>query len=203
MGRKKDTEIRKVMKKIGRSNPERLKKPLLITLLVFVAGMVFFVNIINRQIQELDQLAGDSSENNIKLKTRIKSMTEGYPINEMTNYIARKDEKLAAYLIAIAKKESDWGKRVPVLDGKNCYNYWGYRGIRQRMGSGGHTCFNSPKDAIDTVSRRLAYFVFKKNMETPRDMVVWKCGGNCDLSVDSSAKKWVQDVSWYYQKVLE
>ncbi|MDO8643841.1 MAG: hypothetical protein Q7S00_02595, partial [bacterium] len=72
----------------------------------------------------------------------VRKMVAGHPIEEMLPYIFEKDHLVAAFLIGIAKKESNWGKRVPVLNGQDCFNYWGYRGIRKMMGSGGHTCFN-------------------------------------------------------------
>lgn len=202
MPRNKDTHVKKALKKIGRSDPERLKKPIFFILIAFLALSVLVVSLVNQEIAKLDQLAGDLPEADTRLQEKIDAMTEGYPIQKMSGYISRKDEKIAAYLIAIAKKESNWGKRVPILNGKDCYNYWGYRGIRERMGSGGHTCFDSPKDAVDTVSRRLAYFILKKQLESPSDMVVWKCGSNCDSHSSESVRKWISDVSFYYDQLM-
>ncbi|MDH4330604.1 MAG: hypothetical protein OEV93_03575 [Candidatus Moranbacteria bacterium] len=129
-------------------------------------------------------------------------MVEGYPIEKMIPYILEKDRTVAAFLIGIAKKESNWGKRKPVLNGKDCYNYWGYRGIRDKMGSGGHTCFDSPKDAVDTVAKRLSTLV-DEDLDTPSEMIIWKCGSSCKGHSDYSVKKWISDVDMYFKQLNE
>jgi hypothetical protein len=48
----------------------------------------------------------------------------------MAPYISEQNQDTAAFIVGIAKKESNWGKRVPKREGKDCYNYWGYRGKR-------------------------------------------------------------------------
>ncbi len=134
-----------------------------------------------------------------ELSKEIKKMIAGTPMEKMTPYIAEKDRKVAAFLVAIAKKESNWGERVPVLDGQDCFNYWGYRGIRDRMGTGGHTCFDSPKDAVDTVAGRLRELV-EADIDTPEEMVIWKCGSSCAGHSDYSVKKWISDVEMYFSE---
>lgn len=131
----------------------------------------------------------------------IMNMVSGYPIEEMVPEIVKQDRVVAAFLIAIAKKESNWGKRVPVLNGENCYNYWGYRGIRDRMGTGGHTCFDSPKDAVETVGKRIEYLVSETKRNTPDKMVVWKCGYDCSWDNKTSVRKWISDVDLYFRKL--
>ena len=133
----------------------------------------------------------------------IREMVKGYPIEEMVPYILTKDRLTAAFLIGIAKKESNWGKRVPVLNGQDCYNYWGYRGIRRMMGTGGHTCFNSREDAVDTVAKRLDRLIHSEQLNTPEKLVVWKCGFSCQGHSRESVKKWISDVDMYYSKFLE
>lgn len=133
----------------------------------------------------------------------VREMLKGYPIEDMVPYILEKDRITAAFLIGIAKKESNWGKRVPVLDGQDCYNYWGYRGIRRMMGTGGHTCFNSQQDAVDTVAKRLEKLIHSQQLDTPEKLVVWKCGFSCDAHNKESVRKWISDVDMYYQKSLE
>ena len=142
----------------------------------------------------------EDSENEKKLKDDIAEMVEGYPIEKMVPFIAKQDRITAAFLVAIARKESAWGKRVPVLDGEDCFNYWGYRGIRERMGTGGHTCFNSPKDAVETVAKRINSLVNNEKLNTPEKMVVWKCGYDCSWDNPSAVRKWVQDVDYYFEK---
>lgn len=131
----------------------------------------------------------------------IREMVKGYPIEQMVSEIAKKDRVVAAFLVGIARKESSWGVHVPVLNGKDCYNYWGYRGIREKMGTGGHTCFDSPKDAVDTVSKRIEFLVLDKKLNTPDKMVIWKCGSNCAVTGgQAAANKWIDDVNFYFRK---
>jgi hypothetical protein len=131
----------------------------------------------------------------------IREMVKGYPIEQMVSEIAKKDRVVAAFLIGIARKESSWGVHVPVLNGEDCFNYWGYRGIREKMGTGGHTCFNSPKDAVDTVAKRIEFLVLDKKLNTPDKMVIWKCGSNCAVTGgQAAANKWIDDVNFYFRK---
>ncbi len=131
----------------------------------------------------------------------IMNMVAGYPIEKMVPEIVKQDRVVAAFLIAIAKKESNWGKRVPVLNGQDCYNYWGYRGIRDKMGTGGHTCFDSPKDAVETVGKRIEYLVSETKRNTADKMVVWKCGYDCSWDSKTAVRKWISDVDLYFKKL--
>lgn len=132
---------------------------------------------------------------------QIRELVSGYPIEDMLPYILEQDRIVAAFLIGIAKKESNWGKRVPVLDGQDCFNYWGYRGIRRLMGSGGHTCFNSRKDAVDTVAYRIKKLIESNKLDTPAKMVIWKCGYSCDGHSRESVRKWIADVDMYFREL--
>ncbi len=135
------------------------------------------------------------------LKKKMDVMVAGHPIEKMTRFIAKEDPQVAAFLVGIAKKESNWGKYSPKLNGKDCYNYWGFRQQRERMGSGGHTCFDSPKEAVEVVGKRIAALIEKEQINSPRDMLVWKCGYSCADHDPSSVDKWVHDVSLYYQSI--
>lgn len=130
----------------------------------------------------------------------IREMVAGYPIEPMLPYIFEKDRLTTAFLIGIAKKESNWGKRVPVLADQDCFNYWGYRGIRRMMGTGGHTCFNSRKDAVDTVAKRLSTLIHSQNLDTPEKMVIWKCGFSCAGQNRTDVLKWISDVDMYFEQ---
>lgn len=134
-------------------------------------------------------------------RAKITEMVKGYPIEPMLPYIFTKDRTVAAFLIGIAKKESNWGKRVPVLEGQDCFNYWGYRGVRRLMGTGGHTCFNSRKDAVDSVAKRIDKLVYSEKLDTPEKMVLWKCGFSCQGHSRESVKKWISDVSMYFSQL--
>lgn len=145
-------------------------------------------------------LAIEQANDKKALEKEIRAMVKGYPIEKMVPYIAEQDRTVAAFIVGIAKKESAWGQRVPVLNGQDCYNYWGYRGKRKLMGTGGHTCFNSPQDAVDTVAKRIKTLVEEKGKDTPAKMVsTWKCGTSCEG--DSGAQKWVTDVTMYFNKL--
>ncbi len=147
-------------------------------------------------------LAIEQAKDQQSLEKEILSMVKGYPIEKMVPYIAQKDRTVAAFIIGIARKESSWGVHVPVLNGQDCYNYWGYRGIRKLMGTGGHTCFNSPQDAVDTVAKRIATLVEKEGRNTPAKMVLWKCGSDCNATGgQAAANKWISDVTTYFDKL--
>lgn len=130
----------------------------------------------------------------------IKKLVKGYPIEEMAPFIAGKNKKVAAYLVAIAKKESNWGVYSPKKRGKTCYNYWGYRGPENPTASG-YSCFTSARQAVNVVGRRIKNLVAQK-VDTPREMVIWKCGDACTRSGARGEAKWVRDVGFYYGKVL-
>jgi hypothetical protein len=137
-----------------------------------------------------------------KLEKQIKEMLKGYPMESMAPYIANYNRTVAAFIVAIGKKESGWGEHHPSLDGEDCYNYWGFRQQRQLMGTGGHTCFNSPKDAVDTVAKRIDFLVSNEGRDTGSKMVtVWKCGGDCEATGgQAAADKWASDVDMYLDK---
>lgn len=154
-------------------------------------------------VAEIMESYQKDSTNEKKLKEQIKEMTKGYPIEKMAPFIAKKNQIVAAFMVAIAKKESNWGKRVPVLDGKDCYNYWGYRGIRKRMGTGGHTCFDSPEDAVNTVAKRMQTLIEGEKLNTPAKLVVWKCGYDCSWDNPVAVRKWIADIDQYFKKFDE
>lgn len=151
---------------------------------------------LNRIIEEIE--TGKKDE----IESTIREMVKGYPIEAMVPYIAEKDPIVAAFIVSIARKESGWGVHVPVLNGQDCYNYWGYRGQRALMGTGGHTCFNSRKDAVDTVAKRIDFLVNNKKLNTPAKMVIWKCGSDCGVTGGhAAAQKWISDVDFYFKKL--
>ena len=71
------------------------------------------------------------------------------------------------------------------------------------MGTGGHTCFNSRQDAVDTVAKRLERLIHSEQLNTPEKLVVWKCGFSCQGHSRESVRKWIADVDMYYSKFLE
>jgi hypothetical protein len=149
-----------------------------------------------QQVAKLEQARSSES-----LEKEIKDMVKGYNIEKMVPYIAKQDRTVAAFIVAIAKKESGWGTHVPVLNGQDCYNYWGYRGQRKLMGTGGHTCFNSPEDAVNTIAKRITTLVEENGKDTPEKMVLWKCGNSCAATGgQAAANKWISDVDSVFKK---
>ena len=133
---------------------------------------------------------------------KVKELVKGYPIEEFLPYLLDQDHKVVAFYIAIAKKESNWGKRVPVLNGKDCYNYVGYRGKSEKTGSGGHTCFANRKEAVNVVSKRIEELIEKYGRDTAKEMVVWKCGSSCAATGgQAAANKWISDVDGILEKL--
>jgi len=145
----------------------------------------------------------NEEKENTALKNEIANILIGTPMENMIEPISQQDKIVAAFLVGIALKESQFGKHSPKLHGQDCYNYWGYRGIRKRMGTGGHTCFDSPEDAVKTVGERISRLV-KSGVDTPQEMVLWKCGSDCNATGGwTAARKWISDVNTYYSKMLK
>lgn len=134
-----------------------------------------------------------------KFAKNIGKVVSDYPIEKMVPYIAKQDSRVAAFLVAIAKKESNWGVHTPKKDGKECFNYWGYRG-KENTTDSGYSCFDSRAQAVNVVGKRLKNLV-AQNIDTPREMLVWKCGGSCSGATARGASKWVRDVDFYYKKL--
>lgn len=155
---------------------------------------------ITRLFREYES-ADDQEFQRQKFEEEILDMVKGYPIEKMVPEIAKQDRIVAAFLIAIAKKESGWGVHVPVYQGQDCYNYWGWRG-KNPVGSGGHTCFESPKDAVDTVAKRIEFLVSSQKLDTPEKMIVWKCG-DCGWDTAAAMQSWIDTVDIYFRKLNE
>lgn len=134
----------------------------------------------------------------------IKGLTQDYPLEVMARYIAEYDPITAAYVVAIAKKESNWGKISPLdSDGTHCYNYWGFRlQSYERVTPSGYTCFASPKEAVEVVASRIHEMIYSEDRAEPEKMVAWKCGYDCSTHSTQSVHKWISDVDFYVEKVL-
>jgi len=162
--------------------------------LVFLAVIFFVAEVLkNKGIVSSTDFSYD-------LESRLNSMVSGYPIQEMAPYISKQDRMSAAFLVAIAKKESNWGKRSPQKDGKTCYNYWGYRGTYNQTNSG-YSCFDSPEQAVNDVGKRIKDLVDKKVNSPEKMALAWKCGWDCSGHSFFSVKKWEWDVRYYFDKV--
>jgi hypothetical protein len=165
---------------------------------VVMTGLLFASG---RQIANIEVVAPQTDIRQALLESRIQRMVTGHPIEQMSEIIAKENKTTAAFLIGIAKKESNWGKRVPrAEDGSDCFNYWGYRGAGSRGIAMGHGCFGSPEEAVGIVGGRLDTFVNEYKFRTAEEMVVWKCGWSCDGHSNQSVKKWIADVGYYTRK---
>ncbi|KKP93376.1 MAG: hypothetical protein UR99_C0052G0005 [Candidatus Moranbacteria bacterium GW2011_GWD2_36_12] len=123
------------------------------------------------------------------------------PIKEMIPFISQRDEKVAAFLVGIAKKESSFGLASPLKDGETCYNYWGYKGSGGRGVGMGYACFASAEEAIKTVGDRIEVLV-NKDRNTPARMVdTWKCGTSC--AGDPGAPGWTSTVALYFNQIVK
>lgn len=134
---------------------------------------------------------------------KARALVKDTPMEKMVPYLANQDQGTTAFLISVAKKESNWGKYSPKLAGQDCYNYWGYRGHTGTITPSGYTCFDSPEEAIATVGKRFSTLINESEIDTPSKMIVWKCGFDCSWDNPVAIKKWVKDVNHYYQKFYE
>jgi hypothetical protein len=197
MGKKINTKLNKLIACIQAQIP-RPEDILFVVLLVFCAiyGLLLYG-------------IGENTKNEISITPFVKTvsafeknvakMVSDKPIKEMVPFISQRDRKTASFLVAIAKKESNWGKFSPKKDGKECYNYWGYRGTYNQTKSG-YSCFDSPEQAVNVVGDRIDELVAQK-IDTPKEMIVWKCGRSCAGHGSYDVKKWIQDVDLYVNKL--
>lgn len=138
--------------------------------------------------------------NSKKLSEKLYLMVGETPIKEMVPFISKREQRVAAFLVGIAKKESSFGLASPSKDGQTCYNYWGYKGAGKRGTGMGYACFATPEEAIQTVGDRLEVLV-NKDRNTPSRMVdTWKCGKSC--VGDPGAPSWTSTVAIYFDQIV-
>lgn len=170
-------------------------------LLVFLAFQFFVFSFLfwaeGKKVIDESSFEPPPGPSAMEIKTR--RILKGSPMAKMTSYIAQRDERTAAYLMAIAKKESNWGKYAPKKGKKECYNYWGYRGSYNQTSSG-YSCFDSERQAVQVVGNRIEELI-DQGIDTPEEMIVWKCGGSCQGHSPESVRKWSRDVGFYYEKI--
>lgn len=170
-----------------------------LSLAVLVTGLLYADG---QQIAATDFVAPQGNVRQLALENRVRTLVTGFPIEGMSSIISKQNKTTAAFLVGIAKKESNWGKRVPRADdGSDCFNYWGYRGAGSRGIAMGHGCFGSPEEAVGIVGGRLDTFVNEYHFRTAQDLIVWKCGWSCAGHSNTSVKKWISDVGYYTEKI--
>jgi len=120
-------------------------------------------------------------------------------MEKMADAISGRDRAVAAFLVGIAMKESKFGIYSPKKNGRDCYNYWGYRG-RENQTASGYSCFDSPEHAVKVVGDRIESLV-KRGVKKPSQMTVWKCGSSCAGHSPESVSKWIADVNIHYYQL--
>lgn len=170
-----------------------------LSIAILIAGLLYADG---SQISAMKSVTPQGNIRQMVLEGRVSRLVAGFPIEQMTDIISKQNKTTAAFLVGIAKKESNWGKRVPRADdGTDCFNYWGYRGAGSRGIAMGHGCFGSPEEAVGVVGGRLDTLVNEYHFRTAQDLIVWKCGWSCDGHSSQSVKKWISDVGYYTKKI--
>jgi hypothetical protein len=146
----------------------------------------------------LEKLAEEKSKES-DLKKDVAKIVKGTPMSAMVNAICEKPKPVAAFIVGIAMKESKFGIYSPKIGGRDCYNYWGFKGGGTTV-SGGYTCFNSPEQAVDAVGKRIEKMV-AKGVKTPAQAISWKCGSSCAGHDPSGVRKWISDVAINFYKI--
>ncbi len=158
-------------------------------------------NQLERTICAIDEEVENVKSSNIAQEQLIREILTGHPMAEMAPELAAQDPLVASFLVGIAKQESNWGKRSPSKDGVDCYNYWGYKTSGSRGKALGHACFGSRAEAVQTVGKRVSYFVIDQNRTTARKLLVWKCGRSCATHNPAGVERWVNVID-RYRKLL-
>jgi len=143
----------------------------------------------------------DVNATEAQLERELLALVSAYPMVSMVPSIVRQSRTVAAFLVGIAKKESDWGKHSPRKNGEDCFNYWGYKGLGDNGSAEGYACFASPEEAVQTVGNRLLTLAQTQHRDTPEKMLVWKCGSTCKEHSPEGVRSWVSVVDIYFQKL--
>lgn len=147
----------------------------------------------------MNLIARIDDEKHADFAQEILTYVKGRPMEDMAPYIAKQPRMVAAFIVGIAMKESKFGTYSPKLDGRDCHNYWGFKGGGTTT-AGGYTCFGSPEDAIQVVGKRIAKLV-DGGRTSPSAMVVWKCGSTCSWDNPENVRSWIADVGINFYKL--
>ena len=173
----------------------QLNSPLLEKKSLFVAGEIKKITFDKKVV-----FGENAKMQTTEMESNLLNIVGDTPIAEMVPFIARRDSKVAAFLVGIAKKESSFGLASPSKEGNTCYNYWGYKGAGSRGTTLGYSCFGSAQEAIQIVGDRIEVLVSKER-NTPAKMVdTWKCGRSC--AGDPGAPSWVSTVALYFDRIV-
>jgi len=135
-----------------------------------------------------------------EFQKEILGYIKGKPMEAMAPYIAKQPRMVAAFIVGIAMKESKFGVYAPHdSSGRDCHNYWGYRGPENTTASG-YSCFDSPEHAILVIGKKINKLV-AQGISNPAEMVSWKCGSTCSWDNPENVRKWVADVGVNFYKI--
>lgn len=135
-----------------------------------------------------------------EFQKEILGYIKGKPMESMSPYIAKQPRIVAAFIVGIAMKESKFGIYAPHdSSGRDCLNYWGYRGPENTTASG-YSCFDSPEHAIQVVGKKIASLV-NRGISNPAEMISWKCGSTCAGHGAENVRKWIADVGVNFYKI--
>lgn len=153
-------------------------------------------------VMESKTEAEKSPESDPIVSEQVRAVAAGSPLVAMAPAIARFDKEIVGLIVGIAKKESDFGRHTPKLNGEECFNFWGYRGAGNRgLTPDGYGCFETPEDAVMAIGSRLQELSVLRASTEPARMIVWKCGSSCAGHSPESVTKWISDVDIYYRKL--
>lgn len=148
----------------------------------------------------LNLIAKIDDEKHADFAREISTYIKGRPMESMAPYIAKQPRIVAAFLVGIAMKESKFGVYAPHdANGRDCHNYWGYRGPENTTASG-YSCFNSPEHAIQVVGKKINKLV-AQGISNPAEMISWKCGSTCAGHGAENVRKWIADVGVNFYKL--
>lgn len=147
--------------------------------------------------KDLKDNAEKKSDNG--LREDVAAIVKNTPMSAMTEAISQKSRPVAAFIVGIAMKESKFGVYSPKLAGRDCYNYWGFKGGGPTV-AGGYSCFSSPEQAIDAVGGKIEKMV-AKGVHTPAQAISWKCGSSCAGHGAANVQKWISDVAINFNKI--
>ncbi|MFA5925899.1 MAG: hypothetical protein WC831_03100 [Parcubacteria group bacterium] len=133
------------------------------------------------------------------LKKDVEKIVKGTPMAAMIESISEKPRPVAAFIVGIAMKESKFGVYSPKKNGRDCYNYWGFKGGGTTV-AGGYSCFNSPEQAVEKVGGKIEKLV-NRGVKSPAQMVSWKCGSSCAGHGAENVRKWISDVAINFYKI--
>jgi len=168
--------------------------------LLFCAYFTFFVYWSSQEITA-DVKVDNGIRHITPLEKKVQEIAKDHPLEYMAPYIARRNQKVAYFLVAIAKKESDWGNLSPEKDGLDCFNYWGYRG-RENTTDSGYSCFDNREQAVEVVGNRIQRLI-SQDLDTPSELKIWKCGTDCSWDNPAAVRDWINDVAYYYDMLAQ